>query len=63
MDEQQDNAPKTDAPEDSKPERVDRAAAAGLPSEHGPEVRVIKLRPAMFRARRRAGARRGTPRG
>ncbi|MFI4915564.1 MAG: PH domain-containing protein [Phycisphaerales bacterium JB060] len=33
------------------PERVDRAAAAGLPSEFGPEVRVLRLRPAMFRAR------------
>lgn len=34
-----------------KPDRVDRAAAAGLPSEFGPEVRVLKLRPTMFRAR------------
>lgn len=51
--------PKTDAPQSDtpktapaeKPERVDRAAAAGLPSEFGPEVRVLRLRPAMFRAR------------
>ncbi len=35
----------------SKPERVDRAAAAGLPSEFGPEVQVLRLRPAMLRAR------------
>ena len=33
------------------PTRIDRAAAAGLPSEFGPEVRVLRLRPAMFRAR------------
>lgn len=33
------------------PTRLDRAAAAGLPSEFGPEVRVLRLRPAMFRAR------------
>jgi uncharacterized membrane protein YdbT with pleckstrin-like domain len=53
------DAPKTDAPRGDtpktpaadKPERVDRAAAAGLPSEFGPEVRVLRLRPAMFRAR------------
>ena len=43
------DTPKT-APAD-KPERVDRAAAVGLPSEFGPEVRVLRLRPAMFRAR------------
>ena len=51
MEEQQNEAPKTDAPEGAEAKRVDRAAAAGLPSEHGPEVQVIKLRPAMFRAR------------
>ena len=28
----------------------DRAAAAGLPAKHGPEVDVRRLRPAMFRA-------------
>lgn len=46
--------PKTDSSKADSPrpsERVDRAAAAGLPSEFGPEVRVMKLRPAMFRAR------------
>lgn len=42
---------KTDSPKPEASERVDRAAAAGLPSEFGPEVRVLKLRPAMFRAR------------
>lgn len=55
MDEQHEkhaaDTPKTDSPTQEKRERVDRAAAAGLPSEFGPEVRVIKLRPAMFRAR------------
>ena len=55
MDEQHDtpgaDAPKTDSPGPETRERVDRAAAAGLPSEFGPEVRVLKLRPAMFRAR------------
>ena len=43
--------PKPGSSKPDSPERIDRAAAAGLPSEHGPEVRVIKLRPAMFRAR------------
>lgn len=44
--------PKADAPMPATtPTRVDRAAAAGLPSEFGPEVRVLKLRPCMFRAR------------
>ncbi|UYV13536.1 MAG: PH domain-containing protein [Phycisphaera sp.] len=38
-------------PEPTKPKKPDRAAAAGLPSEFGPEVRVLKLRPTMFRAR------------
>lgn len=42
--------PRSDQPADAS-ERVDRAAAAGLPSEFGPEVRVMRLRPAMFRAR------------
>ncbi|MEQ9097011.1 MAG: PH domain-containing protein [Phycisphaerales bacterium] len=42
---------KPDAPSADTSERVDRAAAAGLPSEFGPEVRVLRLRPAMFRAR------------
>lgn len=43
--------PQTDSRKTEPRERVDRAAAAGLPSEFGPEVRVMKLRPAMFRAR------------
>ena len=56
MDEHAPDKPRTDAPRAQQPrtdapERVDRAAAAGLPSEFGPEVRVLKLRPAMFRAR------------
>ncbi len=33
------------------PSRVDRAARAGLPPDLGPEVRVMFIRPAMFRAR------------
>ncbi|MEQ8844810.1 MAG: PH domain-containing protein [Phycisphaerales bacterium] len=55
MDEQHEkhaaDTPKSDSPRPETRERVDRAAAAGLPSEFGPEVRVLKLRPAMFRAR------------
>lgn len=46
--------PEPAKPHPDKPktaDRVDRAAAAGLPSEFGPEVRVLKLRPTMFRAR------------
>lgn len=31
--------------------KVDRAAAMGLPPDSGPEQRVLKLRPAMFRSR------------
>ncbi|GIW73488.1 MAG: hypothetical protein KatS3mg103_0010 [Phycisphaerales bacterium] len=46
-----DARPSGDGDQNPKPARVDRAAAAGLPSEFGPEVRVLKLRPAMFRAR------------
>jgi len=30
--------------------RIDRAAEAGLPPDHGPEVVVMTIRPAMFRA-------------
>lgn len=31
--------------------KIDRAAAMGLPPDSGPEQRVLKVRPAMFRAR------------
>ncbi|MCB9845575.1 MAG: PH domain-containing protein [Phycisphaeraceae bacterium] len=30
---------------------TDRAAAAGFPPDHGPEAHVLKVRPAMFRAK------------
>lgn len=60
MDDRTPEPSRTDAPAAATPPsggapqpsaRVDRAAAAGLPSEFGPEVRVLRLRPAMFRAR------------
>lgn len=35
----------------AKPARADKAAAAGLPPDHGPEATVRTLRPCMVRAR------------
>ncbi|MEO1007150.1 MAG: PH domain-containing protein [Planctomycetota bacterium] len=56
MDERSSNEPVKNEPagrvSDPPPDApVDRAAAAGLPPDFGPEQRVLWLRPAMFRAK------------